>query len=890
VADDANNGCYIADASWDLPITMQKLTILAILFLAFPRALPAARIPAISRAQAAAAEAACDYLARGPGAFYSRLASEAPLRSLKPTAALEEIEVRAGEPAGARWTMRATSYDRQNSAAFEIEFPSGVDDLLTLEMTERAGRWKIATIQSLVELSPEQRQKTNEPLARDTRAALIEFQVSQRRIAAGFGVASMLLAIGAAATRHKRRIWSSVALSVAALGTCLVFAVAGGQLVLSSRRNVRPTNARDGAFAELRPLLGLRRAMTRGVVLPATGRLDPEVAETAMLWRAQAAGTADEKLSATILGQVPLLPLLRARASANQGHKDKDGDFGRFLIITNVRDAFWPEAVGDNYFVWSLDAGPHYQTSATGSSRGRADEFKLAWELQPMTRVDLVRGGLIPDVYPADPMISTLINLNVPEEPQTESVAPGRTPINAPLNAKAIAIGKLVRITIDRQRLDLPGGAEIAPRGTEAVTAAEWSSRDETEALQDFDQIAGSPFTSPALARRGVRTADALARHNRWADLLKLTDNMNIRSHSLPPRLFVLRARALLRAHRAEEVRDLAKAPALNPMQEGNRPARGQLVDLFVEAGAYEDARRMGSDGLVRFGVLNDPYNNPLRQASSVPLVTTQHFEVYGAGAVDAAVTQHIGELLEAELKRITSHVSLLLVARVRINVIGRPPAPDEVSGSADDKALYNGDITIPLWETIDREVVAVLGHEITHAVVAQAADGNAPFWFAEGLARRMELVERQGNIFQDRPGHIAAISVLEAELEAPVDRKSLWDEGEEAATLVRFLEDRYGASSLNALIASYKGGATSDEAFRAVMKKETTEIDREFRTWGLSHSVAFIDRTPFPYAVIRRPILAPGERPPDQQVVKPGAQPAGTLDIHWSKKPPVKP
>jgi hypothetical protein len=181
---------------------------------------------------------------------------------------------------------------------------------------------------------------------------------------------------------------------------------------------------------------------------------------------------------------------------------------------------------------------------------------------------------------------------------------------------------------------------------------------------------------------------------------------------------------------------------------------------------------------------------------------------------------------------------------------------------------------------------VAIVTHEIIHAVVAQAADGNAPFWFAEGLARRMELVERQGSIFQDRPGHVAAISVLEAELEAPVDRKSLSEEGEEAATLVRFLQDRYGASSVNALIASYKTGATSDEAFQAVMKKDTTEIDREFRAWGITHSAAFVDRTPLPYAVIRKPVLAPGERPPDQQVVKP----AGTLDIHWSKKPPVKP
>jgi hypothetical protein len=138
-----------------------------------------------------------------------------------------------------------------------------------------------------------------------------------------------------------------------------------------------------------------------------------------------------------------------------------------------------------------------------------------------------------------------------------------------------------------------------------------------------------------------------------------------------------------------------------------------------------------------------------------------------------------------------------------------------------------------------------------------------------------MELVPRQENIFQNRSTQqVPSISVLDAELEAGADPIAVGEAYDEAATFMRFLEDRYGAQSINGLIASYRGGANTDEAFVSVTKKGTVDIDREFRDWGLNHSAAFLDKTPWPYA----------------QFYSLGINPKVLEGFHWSKKPAKKP
>ena len=107
---------------------------------------------ALSEAERQAVVLAAEYLDRGPAAWWDRLASTSPLRRLGREAALAEIEVRAGAPAGAEWALEAAPEEiSRRGAVFTLGFPSGVDDTLVLDLVQENGGWKIASLRIAAE-------------------------------------------------------------------------------------------------------------------------------------------------------------------------------------------------------------------------------------------------------------------------------------------------------------------------------------------------------------------------------------------------------------------------------------------------------------------------------------------------------------------------------------------------------------------------------------------------------------------------------------------------------------------------------------------------------------------------------------------------------------------
>src|SRR5436305_1029806 len=113
------------------------------LLLALPRLALAAPREAprpLSEAERQAAVLAAEYLDRGAAAWWDRLASGSPLRRLGREAALAEIEVRAGSPAGAEWELEAAPEEiSRQGAVFTVGFPSGIDDTLVLGLVQEGG-------------------------------------------------------------------------------------------------------------------------------------------------------------------------------------------------------------------------------------------------------------------------------------------------------------------------------------------------------------------------------------------------------------------------------------------------------------------------------------------------------------------------------------------------------------------------------------------------------------------------------------------------------------------------------------------------------------------------------------------------------------------------------
>jgi hypothetical protein len=854
--------------------------------------------PPISPAEAAAAEAVCDYLTHGPAAFYSRLAADAPLRSLAREDALEEIEMRAGEPRRASWVMR-TPTRGVSGATFEVVFQSGIDEVVTLEMAERGGVWKIAAVRTLAELTPKQRESWNQPHPADAVAALAHLRAENRRHVAWLAIGSLLVAIIGSAVRHRFRIGSTLALTIAAAGLCLQVAVFfHPRLVPSTSLPMVPQpNMTHGAFAMLRPLLAFRRGMTRGEYLAPARLVDHEVAATEKLWRAEAEGTADEERFGTMLDETPLSALLRARAAADRGHHAQaEESYRAFRKALNGSDAFWLEQAMNEFKIDarggpllmfpSRDAGAYYLQSTLdllGARRNAKDDFRQAWRLQPMTRSDVVQRGLFAPLL-RDHEISTLLNLNGPEEPVTGGGELARNPIDVPLSMKASASGMLVRISGDQERLDIPGGAAIAPRLTEAVPATEWKHRDEPAALLPVEVFRKAHITTPGTRARAIRRVETLVQHNRWEDVVHLTDTMMQDPADLPLPLVAQRARALVRAQSWDKVSAMARSPIGKPVEidELDVPAFVQLADAFVSGGAFASAidiyQKLGrTSARQRVERRLRRAEARMKFAGSSPLVTTWHFHIHGAPDVSQAVAVRLGQVLEAEVQRILAPLGRLEGGVIRVNMLKSADFPPEATGDADNLGHYDGEISIPCGDidSFSPAFVAIVTHELAHAIVGQASGGKAPRWLDEGLARHMELVERQGNIFEDRV-EVPSIAILDAQLEIESDPLSVSDAGEEAATLIRFLQDRYGPDTIRGLLNLYMSGETSEEAFfLAVTRKSTAEIDREFREWGLSHRTAFVDKSSWPYRRFSSPD---------------SIDPAVREGIHWSKKPAVKP
>src|SRR5262249_17145195 len=151
-----------------------------------------------------------------------------------------------------------------------------------------------------------------------------------------------------------------------------------------------------------------------------------------------------------------------------------------------------------------------------------------AWNLRPAERSELFSEGALWATL-RRPRITGVIRLNSAAEATFTSGSVSARPIALPADAQASVSGDFLHIPTGPQELAVPGGAALAPAGTPVVDAGAWSRIEEQKALQDFAQLvtvarSAGAYTQPLLRRRIEHCADALALHNRWQDLLQLTD------------------------------------------------------------------------------------------------------------------------------------------------------------------------------------------------------------------------------------------------------------------------------------------------------------------------------------------------------------------------------
>jgi hypothetical protein len=843
--------------------------------------------PEITAAEKAACEIVAQHLMRGPEAFVSRVSADSAFASLSPDARLREVAARVGPKDDALWELRTTTREfAPHGAVFYVVFPSGVDDVVTIDLVLQNDRWMIRSLRTLAEVEAS---KVQTDATTKERADIGYFPFVLLLLAP-------VVSIPAAALRHRLPRSTSVVLmaSLIAFATGVAILIDPGIVYRVRGETPKRTAASMIAMGDLDRT---RAALARGTKTPdlpsGTDAVTKEIAELWMAARSIGSKPSDEirtAISSVVrLKDAPLKQLVLARLAASDG--DEAAARNYFAAVQSAgppHDAFAIEEL--------LVSAPHakpatrdtrdpnlYYTQilhvlATRDAPAIREAFQQAWTALPVSRSRLVSSGIF-SILLADAGLASLVNLNSAEERATAAPALGRSPMNLPHGARATVCGAYLRIVAGSSRLDVPGGSAIAPASTAVVTGDELERQESAEALRTAQSLGSPSLSSSAMQRTVGAAADALAARNRWSDIETLTRAVRPESEGLPISLVLTRARALVRLKRGEEARVLALGHAGQQAVGVDVSSLLELSEIMAAAGKWDDGLslvRRASQLKGAPDISNSLRRLELRRslAESPVIFSTAHFSIHGTPDVTVMVAERVGQLLEAELQRLSGALSTNAFQPIHVNVTQWDEFTEQLTGSEHIVGFYDGEITVPFGEVAQfREgVVSILSHELTHAIVAQQSLDNAPRWFQEGLATRMELTERQENIFQLHPDRqFVALSVLDATLGESLNPNAVADAYTVASTLIRFIEDRYGRAAIGNLINAFREGKETNEAlFAALGVRDLSALDVEFRQWGMTHNEAFVDKTPWPY----------------WQFYSPGIDPKIRNSIRFSRRP----
>ena len=556
-------------------------------------------------AERAASQLVLDYLAEGPSAWWDHLADNSQLQQLGREDALKEIEVRAGPAAGARWQLQtpAPRYSVE-TAIFSIEFPSGVDETLMMEMVDEDG-WKIARITSLADpvkvnrelrLGPAPKKKKGK---KGRRKAIVGWPEGPSQgpppaaLPALLVTALGLLAWSLSAPRG-RRLQTPAAPLICGVMTMGVYAACGKDESPSGFEADEAGESDPGSqrLVRLGELLPLRQmyakaepfdATTLAAAVPQKPAILPEIA---LLWEAQYhinnfdLPAARKALDKSVSEMLPLGNVLRARLAYFEGKdKEADGYYSDAAVQGPNHDGLGLEEAKvlallgmptESEVAYRLlnEMGSRladvYYALATFEMMNESIEtgeraLRVAWYLKPAEREALFHNPLLASLM-TRPKLFDSFSVTSPSEPYVAATAKKVTPLDLPDEARSWTTGNHLDVRIDKAHLAIPGGAGMAPMMARLVDATWERERREKEVLARLEELVAETreHGSLALLRADATVAvAALARAGRWEDLVRVTEGINRAVDRVPPDLVKLRAIALEQTGWENEARDL---------------------------------------------------------------------------------------------------------------------------------------------------------------------------------------------------------------------------------------------------------------------------------------------------------------------------------------------
>ncbi len=864
------------------------VTVLLILWSVAASASPRA----LSDAEREAVQILSSYLSRGPAAVVEKLAADSPLRKFPAKSLHEEIEVRLGPPAGAVWELQTVVPALQDkAAAFNISFPSGIDETVIVELKNVGGSWQIGDLRILAQPSTQPPPFPRVPVS--NRPAESRSEVPANALALVAGLLGAALSAGAAFVRRASR--AVAAGMLAGAGVLFSGAVAIAH-IQSAKTKTTAVTVDDSGDESLAPLLAMRREM-------AAGRSDAQPAappacrarvcgDAAALWSAQAKIQQMRLAEARAIlarfpspSPIPLAEILRGRLALLELDEVAAAvAFEHAVSLGPGRDGLWYEAAqalgslgyddrAERYFrrierVGSRDSDVYYTLAMYSAIANRPEEagalLKEGWNLQPVERARVVEAPALWSII-RRPEVLQFVSLSATAEAQFSSPGAMSRPIQLPVEAEPFITGDFLQIGIGEAEMLVPGGAALAPVGTPVADAATRARAEEERGIADVPQLSVAARTpgalaQPALRRRFTRSAQALAERNRWAELAALTEGLTPKSEHVPPEIFFLRNEALRRVERLDDAKQLMTELADSRVLQRRRDAQAleQLGEALAAHDLYDKAISMLDRAQqIRANPFTDDRVRQLqmnkRLATKYSVHTTEHFEVRFPEDVSVVAAQQIGRIMEDEFTRLQRWVPVREFKRTVVNVLWWQEFRSTYTGNDFILGFYEGKITVP-FAGVQRYVpaaVSLLTHELCHAMVGQATLHQAPHWFQEGLAQRVEMIAYHANAFNMYDDErLITVPLLDSVLTGSPDPEMIGGAYIQSQTVIRFIEAEWGAGAMGKLIEQFRAGASTEEAIRAVTGLAMTDFETRHRAWGRGGKRVFENPPPRRYDV----------------------------------------
>ena len=845
----------------------------------------------LSEAERAAVGLAADYLQRGSEAWWERLSAHAPLRLLGREAALAEIGVRAGPADGASWQLLTPGPKLgPQTAAFGVELASGLDETLVLHLVDEGG-WKIESLRISAEpaAAPPKAATRPAPAARHAVPRHAAAPASSSGPPAWLPLALLGLA-GAAgafllARAGRRRLALIAGAATVAVGAAVglwIWLAAASAPAMRAARSVSPPAVEVG-FLRLGPLGPLRWALAEGkdreeierrLAAPVS---DPALREVRTLWRAQylllesnLKATGDALAGLPSPARAPLADLLRARLAFRRLQREQTQSFydaaiegGLDIDALHLESALGKELtdqddLADAELTQLTQTGsrlsePWYTAARRAAIEDRTSEAEdllvRAWHLEPAARAELFDDPVAAFLL-TRPKLFPEFHLGDPEEPRLPPEGP-RRPLPLPAGAQAATCGQALRLTVGGGELLVPGGATLAPEGTPVEDATAWGRHAEEKALAALPTLK-SPGNGAApgetLQPRRLRLAElagrALAEQNRWNDLLALTGPLVADIERAPASLVRLRAQALRQLERRDEARQLLIHLAKNDFA-SRRPTAGTLFalsELYAAAGEYDTAIKLSEKADRQ---LPTPRGERRRKqlaldrdlAASYAVYKSDHFEVRYPKATGDRYARGVAEVLEKERRRLERWIPGSGDKPVEVCIFPLRDFYENFGGDLGVIGLFDGKVRVPFAEirSLHPKLVAILSHELAHAMIAAATHDQAPHWFQEGLAQHIEMGMGRLNPLPDlvRTGRALSFPTIDPILRGFAEPQLVDLAYGEAAWMINFIETRYGVEGIHRLIAAYAAGKTDEQALQALGGATPAAFDRAFWQWG---------------------------------------------------------